>query len=62
MKSGRSLRDLFSFPGFVGLATLTGLFGDPKVRIVSLRRRKNGSVLQLRPSLSQPLRSAPVTR
>src|SRR3546814_13949668 len=29
-----------SFPGFVAAATLKGEFGDPKMRIVSLRRRK----------------------
>jgi hypothetical protein len=40
MKSGRSLRDLFAFPGFVAATTLKGVFGDPKVRIVTLRRRK----------------------
>ena len=40
MKSGRSLRELFSFPGFVAAATLKGVFGDPKARIVPLRRRK----------------------
>lgn len=40
MKSGRSLRELFSFPGFVAAATLCGEFGDPKARIVTLRRRK----------------------
>jgi hypothetical protein len=40
MKTGRSLRELFSFPGFVAAATLKGVFGDPKARIVSLRRRK----------------------
>jgi hypothetical protein len=40
MKTGRSLRELFSFPGFVAAATLKAEFGDPKSRIVSLRRRK----------------------
>lgn len=40
MKSARKLRDLFSFPGFVAHATLKGVFGDPKIRIVTLRRRK----------------------
>jgi hypothetical protein len=34
------LRELFSFPGFVAAATLRGDFGDPKARIVTLRRRK----------------------
>ncbi len=40
MKAGRSLRELFSFPGFVAAATLRGEFGDPKLRVVTLRRRK----------------------
>lgn len=40
MKTGCSLRELFSFPGFVAGATLRGVFGDPKARIVTLRRRK----------------------
>lgn len=40
MKTGRSLRELFCFPGFVAAATLKGVFGDPKARIVTLRRRK----------------------
>lgn len=40
MKTGRTLRELFSFPGFVANVTLTGVFGDPKARVVSLRRRK----------------------
>ena len=44
MESGRSLRELFSFPGFVAAATLRGEFGNPKVRIVTLRRRKKGSI------------------
>ena len=40
MKSAKTLKDLFSFPGFVSNARLKGVFGDPDVRIVSLRRRK----------------------
>lgn len=40
MKTGRSLRESFSFRGFVVAATLKGVFGDPKARIVTLRRRK----------------------
>lgn len=40
MKTGRSLRELFSFPGFIAGATLKGVFGDPKQRIVTLQRRK----------------------
>ncbi len=40
MKSARSLRELFSMPGFAASATLTGIFGDRYARVVSLRRRK----------------------
>lgn len=40
MKTGRNLRELFCFPGFAAAATLTGVFGDPKARVVTLRRRK----------------------
>lgn len=46
MKTGRSLRELFSFPGFVAAATLKGVFGDPKARIVTLRRRKKQRSVQ----------------
>jgi len=60
MKSGRSLRELLSFPGFVAAATLKGVFGNPKARIVILRRRKNGGVFSLRSPLPQPLRPARV--
>lgn len=60
MKTGRSLRELFSFPGFIAGATLKGVFGDPKQGIVTLRRRKNRRVLLLRPPQRQPLRQASV--
>jgi hypothetical protein len=40
MKSTRTLSELFSFNGFRAKATLTGKFGDPKARIVTLVRRK----------------------
>ncbi|WP_208800349.1 hypothetical protein [Xanthomonas cucurbitae] len=40
MKTGRRLSALFSFPGFAAESTLKGVFGAPKARIVTLRRRK----------------------
>jgi hypothetical protein len=40
MKSPKTIKDLFSFPGFVANARLTGLFGDRYARVVTLRRRK----------------------
>jgi hypothetical protein len=39
-KTKRQLRDAYRFPGFLPLAEVRGLFGDPMVRIVSLRRRR----------------------
>ena len=40
MKSPRTLRELFSMPGFVASATLEGVFGDHYARVVILERRK----------------------
>ncbi len=40
MKRCRTLSELFSFPGFRVQQRLSGLFGDPQVRIVDLARRK----------------------
>ena len=40
MKKARTLRELFSFPGFYAHRQLQGVFGDPKARIVELRRQK----------------------
>ena len=47
MKTGRSLRELLSVPGFVASAKLRGIFGDPKARIVQLRRRKKRPFAQI---------------
>jgi hypothetical protein len=35
----RRLWDAYAFPGFRPEATVRGIFGDPKVRIIRLRRR-----------------------
>ena len=40
MKSPRTLRDLFSMPGFVANVKLSGVFGDRYARVVTLKRRK----------------------
>jgi len=40
MESPKTIKDLFSFPGFVANAKLTGIFGDRYARLVTLRRRK----------------------
>ena len=39
LKSKR-LRDAYRFPGFVPLAAVQGVFGDPKAVIVKLSRRR----------------------
>lgn len=40
MKKARTLRELFSFPGFISKYQLEGQFGDPKARIIVLERQK----------------------
>ena len=41
----RRLTDGYTFPGFRALATVRGVFGDPRVRVVMLvRRSKKRSV------------------
>ena len=40
MKTGRTLQELFSFPGFRAKQNLRGIFGEPKARIVELIREK----------------------
>ena len=47
LKSKR-LRDAYRFPGFVPLAAVQGVFGDPKAVIVKLsRRRKKRSAVNV---------------
>ena len=40
MKGPKSIRALFSFPGFVAASALKGVFGDRYARVMVLRRRK----------------------
>ena len=40
MKRARTLCELYSFSGFRAAAQLKGVFGDPDVRVVRLRRKK----------------------
>jgi len=40
MKEARTLRELFSLPGFSVQGKLKGVFGDSKARIVELKRQK----------------------
>ena len=46
MKKTRTLRELFSFPGFYAHEQLQGVFGDPKARIVELKRQKKERYVQ----------------
>lgn len=46
MKKARTLRELFSFPGFYAQRQLQGVFGDAKARIVELRRQKKEQSVQ----------------
>ena len=46
MKQARTLRELFSFPGFYAMNRLEGVFGDPKARIVELKRQKKEQYAQ----------------
>src|SRR6266571_5583410 len=43
-KRSRRLWDTYSFPGFRPEPTVRGIFGDPKARVITLKRRskKNG--------------------
>ena len=46
MPKQRRLQDAYRFPGFQPLARVRGVFGDPKLRIVQLvRRRKKRRVV-----------------
>ena len=40
MKNAKTIRSLFSLPGFTANAKLKGVFGDRYSRVISLRRRK----------------------
>ena len=46
MKEKRTLRELFSLPGFKAKEKLQGEFGDQKARIVELRRQKKDQYAQ----------------
>jgi len=37
---GPELRDAYRFAGFVPAAIVRGVFGDPQVRVLTLRRRQ----------------------
>src|ERR1019366_7493242 len=39
LKRRRRLWDTYSFPGFRAEPTVRGIFGDPKARVITLKRR-----------------------
>src|SRR3954453_2005747 len=39
LKRSRRLWDTYSFPGFRPEQTVRGVFGDPKARVITLKRR-----------------------
>ena len=45
MKGPKSIRALFSFPGFVAASALKGVFGDRYARVMVLRRRNKEALL-----------------
>ena len=47
MKHHKTLQALFSFPGFRAKQKLLGKFGDSKIRIVELVRRKKQHYAQI---------------
>jgi len=46
VKKAKTLRELFSFPGFYAQQQLEGIFGDPKARVFELKRQKKESYVQ----------------
>lgn len=46
MKKARTLRELFSFPGFIAKHQLEGQFGDHKARTIVLKRKKKPQLAQ----------------
>ena len=40
MSKRKSLLDAYRFPGFRPKATIQGIFGDPKARVIRLERRQ----------------------
>jgi hypothetical protein len=40
MSKGKRLLDAYRFPGFRPRATIKGIFGDPKARVIRLERRQ----------------------
>ena len=45
----RRLWDAYRFPGFQPSPTVTGIFGDPHARVITLTRRSKNALWNLRP-------------
>ncbi|MFB3115200.1 MAG: hypothetical protein ACE1ZW_04400, partial [Nitrospirales bacterium] len=56
MRTVRRLADAYRFPGFRQRATVRGVFGDAKARVLRLQRRGKNGVRHLRPSALGVLR------
>ncbi|MCH8039426.1 MAG: hypothetical protein IH977_03665 [Nitrospinae bacterium] len=61
MRTVRRLADAYRFPGFRPRATVRGVFGDPKARVLRLQRRgkkRRAAPAVKCPGCSTPTRSA----
>jgi hypothetical protein len=47
MNRKRRLSDAYRFPGFTPFQIVKGIFGDPKARIIILKRRKKNDLSKL---------------
>jgi len=58
MRKIMRLPDTYRFPGFRPAATVRGIFGDPKARIVSLQRRRKKRPVAFAANPSAPITTA----
>src|SRR3989338_9222550 len=56
MRKKRRLLDEYQFPGFRPKAGIQGIFGDPKARVIRLKRTQKNSMRLMRNSSSESLR------
>ncbi|MBF8277140.1 MAG: hypothetical protein HW390_2213 [Candidatus Brocadiaceae bacterium] len=56
MRKKRRLLDEYRFPGFSPRAEIKGIFGDPKARLVILKRVQKNNLRVLWENLLEPLR------
>jgi len=56
MRKNKWLLDRYRFPGFYPKATLRGIFGKPKARIIQLIRRPKNNMWKLWDSMPELLR------